>query len=129
MQTTHFRFLNALATAVHDLNMPKDHELSAFQFHTDLFLSGFERILLVARKASTTYYPTLHLEIARYAAHAARARFELPWTVSRLVGMPPSAMCRPLTRPSPRKKRTAQSPLDDVSLLPPTRRHEALKME
>jgi hypothetical protein len=138
----HFRFINALASAAADLNLPKDQELSAFQFHTDLFLSGFERILLVARKASTAYYPTLHLEIARYAEHAARARFELPWTVSRLIGLPPSALCKPLSRTgptdvplpltpqsSPRKKRPAHSLLDESPQLPPTRRHEPLKID
>jgi hypothetical protein len=46
-QTTHFRLLNAFAKAAHDLNMPKEHELSAHQLHTNLFLSGIERILLV----------------------------------------------------------------------------------
>lgn len=25
----------------------------------------------------------------------AKAKFELPWTVSRLIGPPPNAMCRP----------------------------------
>lgn len=119
--------------------MPKEHELSAFRFHEDLFLSGFERILLVARKASTTYYPTLHLEVARYAAHAARARFELPWTVARLVGLPPAALCRPVgpanvplpptPQASPRKKRPAQGSCEDSPLLPPTRWHEPLKIE
>jgi hypothetical protein len=142
-QTMHFKFVNALAGAAADLGMPKDHELSAFRFHEDLFLSGFERILLVARKASTAYYPTLHLEVARYAAHAARARFELPWTVARLVGLPPVALCRPLHGPgpadvplpltpqaSPRKKRPAQGAYEDSSpLLPPTRRLEALKID
>lgn len=44
------------------------------------------------RKASTTYYATLHLEIARYIASVYRARFELPWTLSRLIGPPPTSM-------------------------------------
>jgi hypothetical protein len=29
--------------------MPKEHEHSAYRFHTDLFLSGFERIILASR--------------------------------------------------------------------------------
>jgi hypothetical protein len=33
--------------AAQDLNLSKEHELSAHQLHTDLFLSGIERILLV----------------------------------------------------------------------------------
>lgn len=48
----------------------------------------------VARKASTTYYPTLHLEIARYVAAATQAKVELPWTLARLVAPPPAAMCK-----------------------------------
>ena len=46
-QTTHFRLLNAFAKAAYDLNLPNEHELSAIKLHEDLFLSGFERILLV----------------------------------------------------------------------------------
>lgn len=52
------------------------------------------RLLQVARKASTAYYPTLHLEIARYIAAAVRAGYELPWSVAKLIGSPPSAMCK-----------------------------------
>ena len=75
--------------------MPKDHELSPHRFHSDLFLSGVDRILLIARKASTTYYPTLHLEIARYIASATKAGYELPWSITKYIGPPPSAMCKP----------------------------------
>jgi hypothetical protein len=39
--------------AAQELNLPKEHELSAYQLHTDLFLSGIERILLV----NTIYLP------------------------------------------------------------------------
>jgi hypothetical protein len=46
-QTTHFRFVNALAKAAEDLDLPPGHESSAHQFHVDLFLSGFERVVLV----------------------------------------------------------------------------------
>ena len=46
-QTAHFRLLNAFAKAAYDLNLPNEHELSAHKLHEDLFLSGFERILLV----------------------------------------------------------------------------------
>ena len=52
--------------------------------------------LKVARKASTTYYPPLHLEIARYIASAAAAQYEIPWTLSRLIGAPPSSMIKAL---------------------------------
>ncbi|KAJ7476149.1 armadillo-type protein [Mycena latifolia] len=92
--TTHLKLINAIAQGVAELNLPRDNEHSAHRFHTDLFLSGFERIILISRKASTTYYPTLHLELARYVAHCARAGYELPWPVSRLVGVPPPALAK-----------------------------------
>ncbi|KAF9264158.1 hypothetical protein L218DRAFT_253035 [Marasmius fiardii PR-910] len=92
--TTHLKFINAIAQAAADLSMPKEHDLSAYRLHSDLFASGFERIILISRKASTTYYPTLHLELARYIVYASRAGFELPWTLSRLVGLPPASLCK-----------------------------------
>jgi len=94
---THLRLLNALAKLAADSSqhLPMDHELSAHRFHSDMFASGLEKALLVVRKASTTYYPTLHLEIARYVHAATQAQFELPWTVSRLVGPPPAGMAKP----------------------------------
>ncbi|KAJ7852060.1 armadillo-type protein [Mycena olivaceomarginata] len=92
--TTHLRLVNTIAKAAADLNLPKEDDHSAYRFHADLFLSGFERIILISRKASTTYYPTLHLELARYVAHCARAKYELPWPVSRLVGVPPPALAK-----------------------------------
>ncbi|GLB40330.1 putative diaphanous GTPase-binding domain containing protein [Lyophyllum shimeji] len=92
--TTHMRLINAISKAAADLNLPKDHDHSAYRFHSDLFLSGLERIILISRKASTTYYPTLHLELARYIDHAVRAAYELPYTVSRLIGAPPTALTK-----------------------------------
>lgn len=92
--TTHLRLINSIAKCVADLNMLKDHDHSAHRFHSDLFLSGLERIILISRKASTTYYPTLHLELARYISYACRAGYELPYTVSRLIGMPPSGLSK-----------------------------------
>ena len=41
-----------------------------------------------------TFAPLSPAEIARYVAHAMRAGYELPWTVSRLVGLPPAALCK-----------------------------------
>jgi len=105
------KLINAIAQSVASLGMPKDHDFSAYRFHSDLFLSGLERIILVSdylplisfmsyimglcqisRKASTTYYPTLHLELSRYINHAIQAGYELPYTVSRLIGSPPVAL-------------------------------------
>ncbi|KAF7965950.1 hypothetical protein HWV62_40752 [Athelia sp. TMB] len=93
--TTHMKLVNAISRAAADLNLPKEYEHSAYRFHQDLFASGIERILLIARKASTAYYPTLHLELSRYLQFVAHARLELPWTLSRLMGPPPTAMCKP----------------------------------
>ncbi|KAF8589459.1 hypothetical protein K439DRAFT_1628687 [Ramaria rubella] len=92
--TSHFQLVNSLAKAAQDLDLPADNEYSAYRLHSDLFASGIERIIMITRKASTTYYATLHLEIARYVALAGRARFELPWTISRLIGPPPTTMLR-----------------------------------
>ncbi|KAI0696293.1 armadillo-type protein [Cerioporus squamosus] len=90
--TMHFKFINAIASYAQTLNMHKEHEHSAYRFHQDMFASGFERIIAIARKASTTYYPTLHLEIARYIWAAGRAGLDIPWSLSRMVGPPPTAM-------------------------------------
>lgn len=45
--TAQFRLLNAIAKCAQNLNLPKEHELSPHRFHSDLFLSGIDRILLV----------------------------------------------------------------------------------
>ncbi|KAI0322116.1 armadillo-type protein [Amylostereum chailletii] len=130
--TSHFRLMNAIAKAALDLGLPKDNELSAHRLHTDFFLSGLERIMLIARKASTTYYPTLHLEIARYIALAGAARFELPWTVSRLIGPPPTALGRRVPRPPTTSARSSpqSSPTKGgQQALPSPRRIEPLRFD
>ena len=43
----HFKLLNAVAKAAADLKMPKENDHSAYRFHSDMFLSGIEKILLV----------------------------------------------------------------------------------
>ena len=53
----------------------------------------------IARKASTTYYPTLHLEIARYVSAAGLSGVDVPWSLSRMVGQPPTAMRKQLPPP------------------------------
>lgn len=126
--TTHFRLINALAKAAIDLDLPMEHALSAYQLHVDLFLSGLERIVLIARKASATYYPTLHLELSRYIALAAEAHFELPWTVSRLIGPPPSAMCKRSAHGSPRSP-TKRSGAPAAPVLPSPRRMDPIKFD
>jgi hypothetical protein len=48
------------------------------------------------RKASTTYYPTLHLELARYVdlLKSASPSGKLPHLIDRLVGNPPENLRR-----------------------------------
>lgn len=47
--------MNSIAKCVADLNLPKEHDHSAHRFHSDLFLSGFERIILVSLLTSLSY--------------------------------------------------------------------------
>ncbi|KZT29971.1 hypothetical protein NEOLEDRAFT_1106732 [Neolentinus lepideus HHB14362 ss-1] len=107
--STHFRFINAIAKVAADLQLPKEHDHSAYRFHQDLFLSGLERMILIGRKASTVYYPTLHLEIARYISLAGRAGYEIPWSVSRLMGPPPLSMCKTGRVPRETKSQTPRA--------------------
>ncbi|CAE6363606.1 unnamed protein product [Rhizoctonia solani] len=93
--TTHLRLVNAVSRIAADQQLPPSDEMSAHKFHSDLFASGFERILATARKASTAYYPTLHLELSRYVQLTQEVHFELPWTLARMVGNPPSGMMKP----------------------------------
>lgn len=47
------------------------------------------------RKASTTYYPTLHLELARYVEIMRLASGgKLPYLIGKLVGPPPEEFRR-----------------------------------
>ncbi|THH13141.1 hypothetical protein EW146_g7046 [Bondarzewia mesenterica] len=128
--TTHFRLVNAISKAAAGLDLPKEHELSAHQLHVDFFLSGIERIILasIARKASATYYPILHLELARYIALAAEANFELPWTVSRLIGAPPPTLCKQSMRGSPRTP-TKKGAAGGSPILPSPRRIDSIRLD
>ena len=70
LQTMHFKFINAVASCAQALNLPKDHEHSAFRFHQDMFLSGVERTIAVSvlqgRAAlSALIWPTLIRSRAR----------------------------------------------------------------
>ncbi|KAJ6624077.1 armadillo-type protein [Mycena sp. CBHHK59/15] len=132
--TTHLKLINSIAKAVADLNLPKDNDHSAYRFHADLFLSGFERIILISRKASATYYPTLHLELARYVAHCGRAGYELPWPVSRLVGIPPPTLAKTVpgasgrSTPAPQGSPTKRAGAGGAPALPSPRRIEPLRI-
>lgn len=91
----------------------------------------------ISRKASTTYYPTLHLELARYVAHSARAGYELPWPVSRLVGVPPAGLAKNpssaptsggRSTPAPQGSPTKRGGVGGAPALPSPRKIEPLKM-
>ncbi|ODO08884.1 hypothetical protein L198_00621 [Cryptococcus wingfieldii CBS 7118] len=89
--TNHFKLLNAYAKrqAAEDID-------KARQLHQDLMASGMDRILVTFRKASTTYYPSVHLELARYVAilRAASPDGKLPYLISKMVGPPPSEVAK-----------------------------------
>lgn len=89
--------------------MAKEDPRKATKLHYDLLSSGMDRILVVSwspgvmhmlssrqtmRKASTTYYPTLHLELARYVSllGAASPNGKLPHLIDKMVGPPPDAL-------------------------------------
>ncbi|WVQ99179.1 hypothetical protein IAU59_006311 [Kwoniella sp. CBS 9459] len=86
--TFHFKLLNAFCK----YQAMEDKE-AAKQLHTELMSSGMDRILVTLRKASTTYYPTLHLELARYVdllkASSPTGDQKLPYLIGKMVGPPP----------------------------------------
>ncbi|CAK9786330.1 hypothetical protein CC85DRAFT_284989 [Cutaneotrichosporon oleaginosum] len=88
--TNQFKLINSLAASLAEEN-PAD----AHQLHQDLMMSGMDRILITMRRASTTYYPTLHLELARYV-EIMRVSYagKLPYIISKLVGPPPEEVRR-----------------------------------
>ncbi|KAJ7592936.1 armadillo-type protein [Mycena floridula] len=129
---THLKLVNAICKSCADLNLPKDNDLSAYRLHADLFLSGFERIILISRKASTTYYPTLHLELARYVAHAAKAGYDVPYNVVALLGLPPSACSKNGTtsgRNTPSQASPTKRGLVPVPVLPSPRKFEPIRID
>jgi len=107
--STHFKFLNAYCRAAEELHYPPQHPLSAYQFHRDLFASGMDRIIMMARRASNAYYPILHLELARYVRWATRSGIEMPWGISRLMGEPPILYL--VKKPEPTIAKTERRPV------------------
>ncbi|KIR27155.1 hypothetical protein I309_03865 [Cryptococcus deuterogattii LA55] len=89
--TTHFKLLNAFAARQAKEDMDK-----ARQLHYDLMASGMDRILVTFRKASTTYYPCVHLELARYVRllQEASPSGRLPYLISKMVGPPPEEVAK-----------------------------------
>ncbi|WWC61630.1 uncharacterized protein I303_104214 [Kwoniella dejecticola CBS 10117] len=89
--TMHFKLLNALCK----FQAIQDKE-EALKLHEDLMSSGMDRILVTLRKASTTYYPTLHLELARYVALLKDIcpNGKLPYLIGKMVGPPPGEVRR-----------------------------------
>ncbi|KDQ19339.1 hypothetical protein BOTBODRAFT_436133 [Botryobasidium botryosum FD-172 SS1] len=134
--TIHLRLVNLLCTSAADLDLPAENDMSAHKLHSDLFVSGFERILVTVRKASTTYYPTLHLELARYVSLAVHAQYEIPWTLSRYIGPPPATLQKaPQIPRRPRTTKSEGATRESVAersrsppSLPPTPQMDALRM-
>nr|KIR87601.1 hypothetical protein I308_01623 [Cryptococcus tetragattii IND107] len=88
---THFKLLNAFAA-----RQAKEDIDKARQLHYDLMASGMDRILVTFRKASTTYYPFVHLELARYVRllQEASPSGRLPYLISKMVGPPPEEVAK-----------------------------------
>ncbi|WWC89582.1 uncharacterized protein L201_004507 [Kwoniella dendrophila CBS 6074] len=95
--TYHFKLLNALCK-----NQAIESKEDALKLHEDLMASGMDRILVTLRKASTTYYPTLHLELARYVSllQDVCPNGKLPYLIGKMVGPPPGEVRRFDTPPS-----------------------------
>jgi len=79
----HLRLLNAFAKAAQELNLPKEHELSAHQLHLDLFLSGIERIILVINLHGRCSFAELMIPLAR--SHAKPRRRTTPRCTLKLL--------------------------------------------
>lgn len=58
--------------------------------HLRILKDSYLFLFQTTRKASTAYYPTLHLEIARYVSIADASGFEVPWSLARYIGLPPT---------------------------------------
>ena len=90
----------------------------------------FQRVSTLSqttRKASMTYYATLHLEIARYIAFVCRARFELPWTLSRLIGPPPTSMLRGGSKSKSGTPRNTPTKSSGAPIIPTPKKVEPIK--
>ncbi|OCF76299.1 hypothetical protein I204_03599 [Kwoniella mangroviensis CBS 8886] len=89
--TIHFKLLNALCKF-----QAIENKDDALKLHEDLMSSGMDRILVTLRKASTTYYPTLHLELARYVRLLKDIcpNGKLPYLIGKMVGPPPEEVRR-----------------------------------
>ncbi|WVW83631.1 hypothetical protein I302_105652 [Kwoniella bestiolae CBS 10118] len=89
--TMHFKLLNALCKF-----QALQSKEEALKLHEDLMSSGMDRILVTLRKASTTYYPTLHLELGRYVSLLKDIcpNGKLPYLIGKMVGPPPEEVRR-----------------------------------
>lgn len=77
----------ALMRLINEFIRTASDEVEKSEIHKDLFESGFERALVTMRKSSMTYYPGIHLELARYLQEALKVDglygFHLPVNVMR----------------------------------------------
>uniref|UniRef100_V5EWX3 Formin GTPase-binding domain-containing protein n=1 Tax=Kalmanozyma brasiliensis (strain GHG001) TaxID=1365824 RepID=V5EWX3_KALBG len=112
--TVHLRLINAVANV---LGQIKSHQLprpamTAAEFHSSMFASGLERVLVTLRKASQHYYPTTHLELARYLSLAQQAGFALPYHLTDWLESPklkPAPLLPPLELPHLHAPSTSQA--------------------
>ncbi|SPO22783.1 uncharacterized protein UTRI_01461 [Ustilago trichophora] len=102
--TVHLRLINSISSVLvqikaHQLPRPT---MSALEFHANLFASGIERVLATLRRSSQHYYPTTHLELARYLSLAQQAGFALPYHLTDWLESPklkPAPLLPPLELP------------------------------
>ncbi|SPO24951.1 uncharacterized protein UTRI_01461_B [Ustilago trichophora] len=102
--TVHLRLINSISSVLvqikaHQLPRPT---MSALEFHTNLFASGIERVLATLRRSSQHYYPTTHLEMARYLNLAQQAGYALPYHLTDWLESPklkPAPLLPPLELP------------------------------
>ncbi|KAK0551467.1 hypothetical protein OC845_002179 [Tilletia horrida] len=78
--TSHLRLMNLIGSVLVERHAHAGAEGTspAYDFYSELFASGIERVLAVLRKSSQVYYQPTHLELARFFHLAARARFGIP---------------------------------------------------
>ncbi|EGF98197.1 uncharacterized protein MELLADRAFT_118582 [Melampsora larici-populina 98AG31] len=77
----------AVMKLINEFIRTEPDEIGKSKIHKDLFESGFERALVTMRKSSMTYYPSIHLELARYLVEALKVDgingFQIPVNIMR----------------------------------------------
>jgi hypothetical protein len=74
----------------------------------------------------------MHLELSRYVDQARRSKVELPWTLTRAVGLPPSGLRksdRKTPRGTPTKNPAGARPRNTVPYLHSPQKVDPLSMD